>query len=156
MMLHTLHGAIASQEHLALQVTTAPGRPPPRTTADLAAALAPPLSLIRSIQRRGEVEKFLGGDGTMKCVQHHPQPQCVQEGQTCGGPGLPDSTCCDGMQCERHFMGTHNLQCVVKEAQCVSSGQICGCAGCLTRTCCGGKQCSEVFGQGGKLFCVDS
>jgi len=81
--------------------------------------------------------------------------QCVQEGQTCGGPGLPDSTCCDGMQCERHFMGTHNLQCVVKEAQCVSSGQVCGCAGCLTQTCCDGKQCLEVSGQGGKLFCVD-
>jgi len=27
---------------------------------------------------------------------------CVQEGQVCGGPGLPDSACCDGMQCQRH------------------------------------------------------
>jgi len=37
---------------------------------------------------------------------------CMQEGQVCGGPGLPESACCDGMQCQRHFLGTSNLQCV--------------------------------------------
>jgi len=79
---------------------------------------------------------------------------CVAEGQTCGGPGLQGQRCCNGMKCERHLMGTHNLQCV-RESQCKARGEICGCAGCRTMSCCGGLTCGEVSGQGGQQYCVD-
>merc|ERR1719499_2207986 len=69
---------------------------------------------------------------------------CVAEGQTC----------CEDMKCERHLMGTHNLQCV-RESQCKARGEICGCAGCRTMPCCGGLTCGEVSGQGGQQYCVD-
>jgi len=84
---------------------------------------------------------------------------CVAEGQTCGGPGLDVQRCCDGMTCERHFMGTDNLQCVKprgQDDQCKAAGEVCGCAGCRTMPCCGGQTCSEVNGQGGQLYCVDT
>jgi len=88
---------------------------------------------------------------TWRCAE-----QCVAEGQTCGGPGLADSTCCDGMRCERHLLGTSNKQCVKPQPQCVAQGQICGCTGCRTQHCCGGSTCSEVLRQGGKRYCIDS
>lgn len=84
------------------------------------------------------------------------EQQCVQQDQTCGGPGLPDSACCAGMKCDRLFMGTHNKQCVVDPSQCKKRGEICGCAGCLTQSCCDGFQCREVGGQGGQLYCVNT
>merc|ERR1719356_159551 len=62
--------------------------------------------------------------------------QCLAEGQTCGGPGLPDSPCCGEMRCERHLMGTHNKQCVAPPApKCMQRDEICGCPDCLTQTC---------------------
>jgi len=81
--------------------------------------------------------------------------QCVAEGHTCSGPGLAEQTCCDGMTCERHLMGTANKQCVKPQPQCKHQGQICGCVGCLTQSCCGGASCLDVSGQGGKKYCVD-
>jgi len=93
------------------------------------------------------------------------QPQCVQEGQTCDGPGLQQRVCCEGMRCERHLLGTDNLQCVrapqvtstmtTTLQQCVQRGEICGCAGCLTQQCCDGRQCLQVAGQGGERYCVN-
>mmetsp|Transcript_61102 Transcript_61102/g.160660 ORF Transcript_61102/g.160660 Transcript_61102/m.160660 type:complete len:307 (+) Transcript_61102:94-1014(+) len=104
-------------------------------------------------------ENLLGSNGVKKCVRLHPQPQCVAEGQTCGGPGLGDQPCCGGMQCQRHLMGTHNLQCVKPQPppnQCVAKGESCGCAGCQTLQCCGTNKCTESMGGGGQKFCLDS
>merc|ERR1712238_372990 len=80
----------------------------------------------------------------------------LAEGQTCDGPGLAQKSCCHGMKCERHLLGTTNKQCVKAEPQCIHRGQICGCAGCLTQQCCGGAHCLDVGGQGGKKYCVNT
>merc|ERR1719499_3007536 len=96
----------------------------------------------------------LAGAGQSPAAESVEANACVAEGQTCGGPGLEDRTCCGGMKCERHLMGTHNLQCV-RESQCKARGETCGCAGCRTMPCCGGLTCGEVSGQGGQQYCVD-
>merc|ERR1711957_1113749 len=71
--------------------------------------------------------------------------QCKAEGQTCDGPGLAQKSCCHGMKCERHLMGTTNKQCVKAEPQCMHRGQSCG-----------GAHCLDVGGQGGKKYCVNT
>jgi len=80
-----------------------------------------------------------------RCIE-----QCVQEGQTCGGSGIEDKTCCDGMQCERHLLGTDNKQCVRQTTsattslpQCAWEGQTCGGPGLLDSACCDGMQCER-------------
>jgi len=106
--------------------------------------------------RMGEVQALNTERNSTVLVQQQQQAECVAEGQTCGGPGLSDGTCCDGMKCEHHLLGTSNKQCVRPQPQCKKQGQICGCTGCLTQQCCGGSTCSEVLGQGGKRYCIDA
>jgi len=109
----------------------------------------------QAVNARENITKLTGGPGpdSLSFAEHH----CKAEGQTCDGPGLAHQTCCHGMKCERHFLGTTNKQCLKNvEPQCIHRGQICGCAGCLTQRCCGGEQCLDVGGQGGKKYCVNA
>jgi len=103
----------------------------------------------------GECEVGEWGKENSEFTTFRKKLTCTQELQVCGGPGLPDSPCCDGMQCQRHLFGTSNLQCVRIQPQCVQAGQQCGCTGCMTQSCCGSHQCWEGSGTGGKMFCVN-
>jgi len=95
-----------------------------------------------------------------------PPAQCLGEGQTCGGPGLPESTCCAPFFCT-DFTDKKYWQCAGLPSPspaptpapanvCRPRGASCGCAGCLTQTCCGGAQCLAVDGKGGEKYCVDT
>merc|ERR1712050_493893 len=78
---------------------------------------------------KAKCQKLLGGDGTMKCVEEHPEQQCVPTSGECGGPGRRTETCCHGV-CESQSLGGSGImKCVEKHMEptgCWSSnGAIC-------------------------------
>merc|ERR1712060_601785 len=92
-------------------------------------------------------QKLLGGDGTMKCVEEHPEQQCVPIHGECGGPGRRTETCCHG-KCESpSFVGGNGImKCVDK--QCAAQHAECGGPGRQTLPCCAPElSCKSPFGS---------
>jgi len=79
-------------------------------------------------------------------------PTCVAQGESCGGPGMMDQTCCGGGECV-NLLGGNGKTCAPPPSpspQCVPSGGSCGGPGMMDLTCCDGGQCTQLLGGNGK------
>merc|ERR1719291_1550782 len=74
-------------------------------------------------------------------------PQCKQEQEICGGPGLQTQHCCGDMACKNVVVGEETLSEMRCQEQCKQVGEVCGGPGQETLRCCGGMGCMQLFGR---------
>merc|ERR1712066_290297 len=74
-------------------------------------------------------------------------PQCKQEQEICGGPGLQTQRCCGDMACKSVVVGKETLSEMRCQQQCKQVGEVCGGPGQETLRCCGGMGCMQLFGR---------